>query len=100
MPFRVWTRTNSIAEKKTGSVAPRFQVTRRSGALHLAGGRLRRRERLEPGVGHRREAAAFHVDLRLFRPAPGGSLVKGEDVQRLNQLVVGLAHLDFSQVRL
>src|SRR5512134_3138588 len=101
MPFRVWTRKNSMAETKTGSDgAPRGCACRRLRPLHLAGGRLRLGGRLEARVRDRREAAALHVELRVLGPAPGRGLHQGEHVERLDQLVVSLAHLDLAQLAL
>src|SRR5258708_10069452 len=97
MPFSAWTRKNSILKLKRGPQPPSkyfFQLR----PSHIARSRLRRRVGLQARIGHRREPAAFHVDLRFLRPAFGGGLDQREDEQRLDQLVVALAHLDLAHV--
>src|SRR3954464_8049330 len=90
MPFNSWTRKNSI--KKKGTEVPFFRPGL-SRPRHVAGRRLRRRIALEPGARDRRKAAALHVDLRFLRPAFGRGFHQREHVERLDELVVGLAHL-------
>src|SRR5437868_5526190 len=99
MPFRSWMRKNST-DKKSGRSAPPFSVAPALGPLHLAGGRLRRGVALQARVGLEAEAGLLHVVLHLFRPAPGSGLVHRGEIKRLDELVVGLAHLDLARVAL
>src|SRR5688572_31017721 len=96
MPFSVWTRKNSIDQKK-GAVWPLLGSCLLR-PLHLARRRLRRGGGLEARVGDRGEAAVFHVDLGFPGPALRCQLVQREHIERLDELVVALAHLDLAEL--
>src|SRR4051812_35306346 len=81
-------KKGSVAPSATPPSIPWLRLVR---PLHVAGSRLRRDVRVDLAIGFPTVAGVFLIELHILVVGLG----PGRDIQRLLQLMVGLAHLDF-----